>query len=124
MGLYAERKHGKRFPSCWLRPVAVVICGGQPDSGWSSCGGKAFSTHHGRHTSRSKPLSDDQKALLDAFRTKVESSITSHGLTAADVQNFVDEIKKHPEVSTALLEEIRGEVGKLMQGQRFSFDFD
>ena len=72
----------------------------------------------------SKPLSEDQKALLDAFRTKVESRITSHGLTAADVQTFVDEIKKHPEVSTALLEEIRGEVGKLMQGQRFSFDFD
>ena len=72
----------------------------------------------------SKPLSDDQKALLDAFRSKVESRITSHGLTAADVQTFVDEIKKHPEVSKALLEEIRGEVGKLMQGQRFSFDFD
>ena len=45
-------------------------------------------------------------------------------MTAADVQTFVDVIKKHPEVSTALLEEIRGEVGKLMQGQRFSFDFD
>ena len=71
----------------------------------------------------SKTLSDDQMALLDAFRTKVESRTTSHGLTSADVQNFVDEIKKHPEVSTALLEEIRGEVGKLTQGQRFSFDF-
>ena len=52
------------------------------------------------------------------------SRVTSHGLTAADVQTFVDEIKKHPEVSTALLQEIRGEVGMLMQGQRFSFDFD
>ena len=72
----------------------------------------------------SKPLSADQKALLDAFRSKVELRITSHGLTAADVQTFVDKIKKHPEVSTALLEEILGEVGKLMQGQRFSFDFD
>jgi hypothetical protein len=72
----------------------------------------------------SKPLSDDQKALLEEFRNKVESRISSHGLTAADVQSFVDEIKKHPEVSAALLEEIRSEVGKLMQGQRFSFDFD
>ena len=44
-------------------------------------------------------------------------------MTAADVQNFLDEFKHHPEVSTALLEEIRGEVGKLIQGQRFSFDF-
>ena len=72
----------------------------------------------------SKALSDDQKTLLEEFRNKVESRISSHGLTAADVQSFVDEIKKHPEVSAALLEEIRGEVGKLMQGQRFSFDFD
>ncbi len=71
-----------------------------------------------------RPLSDDQKTLLEEFRNKVESRISSHGLTAADVQSFVDEIKKHPEVSAALLEEIRSEVGKLMQGQRFSFDFD
>ena len=40
------------------------------------------------------------------------------------LESFVDEIKKHPEVSAALLEEIRTEVSKLMQGQRFSFDFD
>ena len=72
----------------------------------------------------SKPLSHDQKALLDAFRTKVESRITSHGLTAADVQTFVDEIKRHPDVSMALLQELRSEVNRLMQGQRFSFDFD
>ena len=89
-----------------------------------SCGSESPSTHHGRHPSRFKALSNDQKALLEEFRNKVESRISSHGLTAADVQSFVDEIKKHPEVSAALLEEIRTEVGKLMQAQRFSFDFD
>ena len=72
----------------------------------------------------SKPLTEDQSALLESFRGKVHSKITSHGLTASDVQTFVDEIKRHPEVSTALLEEVRGEVGQLMQGQRFSFVFD
>lgn len=55
----------------------------------------------------------------DQFKTP-----SSHGMTAAGVQSFVDEIKRHPEVSTALLEEIRKELGQLMQGQRFSFDFD
>ena len=40
------------------------------------------------------------------------------------LESFVDKNKKLPEVSAALLEEIRSEVGKLMQGQRFSFDFD
>ena len=53
----------------------------------------------------------------------MDSRITSHGLTAADVQMFVDEIKKHP-FSVALLDAVRGEVATLMHGQRFIFDFD
>ena len=61
---------------------------------------------------------------METFRAKVDSRITSHGLTAADVQMFVDEIKKNPDVSVALLEAVREEVATLMQGQRFSFDFD
>ena len=72
----------------------------------------------------SKPLSAEQQQLLQNFRSKVDSRITSHGLTAADVQSFVDEIKKHPEVSRDLLDAVRNEVAQLMQGQRFSFDFD
>lgn len=72
----------------------------------------------------SNPLNEDQQALLDSFRSKVDSRITTHGLTAADVQSFVDEIKKHPDVSVELLDSIRGEISQLMQGQRFSFDFD
>ena len=72
----------------------------------------------------SKSLDADQQSLLESFRKKVNSRISSHGLTAADVQMFVDEIKEHPDVSVALLEAIRREVATLMQGQRFSFDFD
>ena len=49
---------------------------------------------------------------------------SQEAVTAADVQMFVDEIKKHPDVSVALLDAVRGEVATLMQGQRFSFDFD
>ena len=52
----------------------------------------------------SRPLDADQLSLLETFRGKVDSRITNHGLTAADVQMFVDEIKKHPDVSVALLE--------------------
>ena len=72
----------------------------------------------------SKTLSEEQQELLQSFRSKVDSRITSHGLTAADVQSFVDEIKKHPDVSRDLLDAVRSEVAQLMQGQRFSFDFD
>ena len=70
------------------------------------------------------PPDPDQLCLLETFREKVDSRISSHGLTAADVQMFVDEIKKHPNVSVALLDAVRGEVATLMQGQRFSCDFD
>ena len=72
----------------------------------------------------SKPLDADQQALLETFRSKVDSRIFSHGLTAADVQMLVDEIKKHPEVSVELLDAVRSEVATMMQSQRFSFDFD
>ena len=72
----------------------------------------------------SKPVDTDQLCLLETFRGKVDPRISSHGLTAADVQIFMDEIKKHPDVSVALLDAVRGEVVTLMQGQRFSFDFD
>ena len=72
----------------------------------------------------SQPLSEEQQALLQSFRSKVDSRITSNGMTAADVQSFVDEIKKHPDVSRDLLDAVRSEVAQLMQGQRFSFDFD
>jgi len=58
------------------------------------------------------------------FRGRGDSRITNHGLTTADVQMFVDEIKKQPDVSVALLDAVRGEVAALIQGQRFSFDFD
>ena len=71
-----------------------------------------------------KPLDADQLGLLETFRGKVDSRITKHGLTAPDVQMFVDEIKKHPDISVALLDAVREEVATLMQGQRFSFDFD
>ena len=54
----------------------------------------------------------------------MDSRITNHGLTTADVQMFVDEIKKQPDVSVALFDAVRGEVATLIQGQRFSFDFD
>ena len=72
----------------------------------------------------SKLLDADQLSLLLTFRGKVDSRITNHGLTAADVQMFVDEIKKHPDVSVAFLDYVCGEVATLMQDQLFSFDFD
>ena len=60
------------------------------------------------------PLDADQLSLLETFRGKVDARITRQGLTAAEVQMFVDEIKKHPDVSVALLDAVRVEVAALM----------
>ena len=72
----------------------------------------------------SKPFDADQPCLLKTFRGKVDSKISSHGLTAADVLMFVDEIKKNPDANVAALDAVRKEVATLMQGQRFSCNFD
>ena len=40
------------------------------------------------------------------------------------LQMSMDKIKKHPDLTVTVLDAVRGEVVALMQGQRFSFDFD
>ena len=62
------------------------------------------------------------KVFRGTFRSRVDSSVTSHGFTAADLRMFVDEIKKGTYRSMALLDAVRGEVATLMHGQLFSFD--
>ena len=54
------------------------------------------------------------KVFWGTFRSRVDSSVTSHGFTAADLRMFVDEIKKHPDLSVALLDAVLGEVATMM----------
>ncbi|WP_392349666.1 hypothetical protein [Parasynechococcus sp.] len=70
------------------------------------------------------PLNEEQQILLTQFRTKVASRVSNHGLTSADVQSFVDDIRHHPEVSVLLMNQMRAELARLSPGQRFSFEFD
>ena len=73
-----------------------------------------------------------QHHLFSCCITELEAShslpeASQEAVTAADVQMYVvyvGEIKRHPDVSEELLDAVRGEVATLMQGQRFSFDFD
>ena len=69
-------------------------------------------------------LNEEPQTLLSEFRAKVESRVTGHGLTSANVRSFVDEIKCHPEVTGAMMNEIRTELAQLTPGQRCSFDFE
>lgn len=69
------------------------------------------------------PLSEEQKAVLDAFRTRLESMVSSHGLTSDDMNELIRDLKSHPLISSQLLDEARSEVSRLLPGQRFSFDW-
>ncbi|EAR19560.1 hypothetical protein ACLM44_11095 [Synechococcus sp. W2B2] len=70
-----------------------------------------------------EPLSDKQKAVLDGFRKRLESMVSSHGLTSDDMNELIRDLKSNPLISAQLLEEARSEVTRLLPGQRFSFDW-
>ena len=69
------------------------------------------------------PLSEEQKAVLETFRTRLESMVSSHGLTSDDMNELIRDLKSHPLISAQLLDEARSEVSRLLPGQRFSFDW-
>jgi len=69
-----------------------------------------------------EPLTEEQLALLQTFKQRLNSMVSSHGLTPENVQELVRELKSHPLICTQLMEEIGAEVSRLMPGQRFTFD--
>ena len=69
------------------------------------------------------PLSEEQKVVLDEFRKRLESMVSSHGLTSDDMNELIRDLKRHPLISSQLLDEARSEVSRLLPGQRFSFDW-
>ena len=69
------------------------------------------------------PLSEEQKVVLDEFRKRLESMVSSHGLTSDDLNELIRDLKRHPLISSQLLDEARSEVSRLLPGQRFSFDW-
>ena len=50
--------------------------------------------------------------------------VSSHGLTADDVSELIRELRRHPALSSELMQQVRDEVERLLPGQRFSFDWD
>jgi len=70
------------------------------------------------------PLNAEQEEVLDRFRLRLEQMVSSHGLTPSNVDDLVHELKAHPLISVELMQKIRDEVGRLLPGQRFTFDWD
>jgi len=70
------------------------------------------------------PLSQEQQELITHVRQRLESMVSSHGLTADDVSELLRELRRHPALSSELMQQVRDEVERLLPGQRFSFDWD
>lgn len=70
------------------------------------------------------PLSQEQQELITHVRQRLESMVSSHGLTADDVSELIRELRRHPALSSELMQQVRDEVERLLPGQRFSFDWD
>lgn len=70
------------------------------------------------------PLSQEQQELITHVRQRLESMVSSHGLTADDVGELIRELRRHPALRSELMQQVRDEVERLLPGQRFSFDWD
>ena len=70
------------------------------------------------------PLSQEQCELIAHVRQRLESMVSSHGLTADDVNELIRELREHQSLSSELMQQVRDEVERLLPGQRFSFDWD
>ncbi|MEC7249144.1 MAG: hypothetical protein VXV94_08205 [Cyanobacteriota bacterium] len=70
------------------------------------------------------PISQEQQELITHVRQRLESMVSSHGLTADDVGELIRELRRHPALSSELMQQVRDEVERLLPGQRFSFDWD
>ena len=73
---------------------------------------------------KTHPLTEEQAEVLERFRLRLEQMVSSHGLTPSNVKDMVQELKSHPLIRVQLMQEIREEVGRLLPGQRFTFDWD
>ena len=70
----------------------------------------------------SQPLSEEQQLVLQSIQHRLESMVSSQGLTSEQVQELVQELRAHPLISAEIMQEIRQELSRLMPNQRFRFD--
>ncbi len=68
------------------------------------------------------PLNEEQQHLLLLFKQRLETMVSSGGLTAGNVQELVYELRSHPLISAEIMQELRQELSLLMPGQGFTFD--
>ena len=70
------------------------------------------------------PLSEQEQKVLEHFQKRLESMVSSHGLTEGDVIELIRELRSHPLISSQLWQEAGTELMRRLPDQRFNFEWD
>ena len=62
--------------------------------------------------------------MFEHFQKRLESMVSSHGLTEGDVKELIRELRSHPLISSQLWQEVGSELTRLLPDQRFDFEWD
>ncbi len=69
-------------------------------------------------------LSEQEQKVFEHFQKRLESMVSSHGLTEGDVKELIRELRSHPLISSQLWQEAGSELTRLLPNQRFDFEWD
>jgi hypothetical protein len=71
-----------------------------------------------------EPLSEQELMVLEHFQKRLETMVSSHGITEGDVKELIRELRSHPLISSQLWQEAGKELARLLPDQRFDYEWD
>ena len=71
-----------------------------------------------------EPLSERELMVLEHFQKRLETMVSSHGITEGDVKELIRELRSHPLISSQLWQEAGKELARLLPDQRFDYEWD
>ena len=70
-----------------------------------------------------EPLSEQELMVLEHFQKRLETMVSSHGITEGDVKELIRELRSHPLISSQLWQEAGKELARLLPDQRFDYEW-
>ncbi len=71
-----------------------------------------------------EPLSEQELTVLAHFQKRLETMVSSHGITEGDVKELIRELRSHPLISSQLWQEAGQQLARLLPDQRFDYEWD
>ena len=71
-----------------------------------------------------EPLSEQELMVLAHFQKRLETMVSSHGITEGDVMELIRELRSHPLIASQLWQEAGKQLARLLPDQRFDYEWD